>query len=124
MITAGICDQRNRIQGSSCTAVIPNCQCPLWVKSGHWGTSEQCPLYPQKQTLELSRVMSALCQKQTYAVQQIAAYSITSSAVASSAGGTGTPRVFAHLRLSASTNLVGCSTGRSAGFVPFRILST
>jgi hypothetical protein len=27
--------------------------------------SEQCPLYPQKQTLELSRVMSALCQKQT-----------------------------------------------------------
>jgi hypothetical protein len=27
--------------------------------------SEQCPLYPQKQTLELSRVMSALCQKRT-----------------------------------------------------------
>src|SRR5262249_37283695 len=39
---------------------------PIWVKSGHWGTSEQCPLYPQKQTLELSRVMSALCQKQTF----------------------------------------------------------
>src|SRR5262249_10162558 len=28
-----------------------------------------CPLYPQKRTLELSRVMSALCQKRTYAVQ-------------------------------------------------------
>src|SRR6516164_9898891 len=28
------------------------------------------PLYPQKRTLELSRKMSALCQKQTYAVQQ------------------------------------------------------
>jgi len=24
-----------------------------------------CPLYPQKRTLELRRVMSALCQKQT-----------------------------------------------------------
>ena len=32
--------------------------------------------------------MSALCQKPTYAVQQIAAHSITSSAVASSVGGT------------------------------------
>jgi hypothetical protein len=25
----------------------------------------QCPLYPQKQTLELGRAMSALCQKRT-----------------------------------------------------------
>src|SRR5262249_11084786 len=33
----------------------------------------QCPLYPQMQTLELSRVMSALCQKRTHAVQQMAA---------------------------------------------------
>ena len=30
----------------------------------------KCPLYPQKRTSELSRGMSALCQKQTYAVQQ------------------------------------------------------
>jgi hypothetical protein len=29
-------------------------------------TDAQCPLYPQKQTLDLSRVMSALCQKQTF----------------------------------------------------------
>jgi hypothetical protein len=27
---------------------------------------DACPLYPQKQTLELSRVMSALCQKRTF----------------------------------------------------------
>src|SRR6516225_2077662 len=40
--------------------------CPPWVKSGHWGTSNQCPLYPQKRTSELSRAMSALCQKQTF----------------------------------------------------------
>src|SRR5262249_39375240 len=30
----------------------------------------QCPLYPRKQTLELNRGMSALCQKQTHALQQ------------------------------------------------------
>jgi hypothetical protein len=33
---------------------------------GHGRMSNQCPLYPQKRTLELSRVMSALCQKQTF----------------------------------------------------------
>src|SRR5262249_49773992 len=26
-------------------------RCPLWVKSGHRSTSNQCPLYPQEQTL-------------------------------------------------------------------------
>jgi hypothetical protein len=30
--------------------------------------SDQCPLYPQKRTLEIDRVMSALCQKQTFAI--------------------------------------------------------
>jgi len=40
-------------------------QCPLWVISGHWGTSEQCPLYPRKRTLRRATSMSALCQKQT-----------------------------------------------------------
>jgi hypothetical protein len=44
--------------------------CPLWVKSGHRRTSNQCPLYTQKQTLKLSREMSA-CQKQTYAPQHV-----------------------------------------------------
>ena len=33
------------------------------------------------------------------------------------------PRAFAVFRLITSSNLVGCSTGRSAGFVPLRILS-
>src|SRR5262245_16676731 len=34
------------------------------------------------------------------------------------------PSAWAVLRLMTSSNLVGCSTGKSAGFVPFRILST
>ena len=45
-------------------------------------------------------------------------YSITSSARASSVGGTSRPSALAVFRLMTSSNLVGCSTGRSAGFAP------
>src|SRR6266542_414264 len=48
-------------------------------------------------------------------------YSITSSAVASSDGGTVRPSAFAAFRLMTSSNLVDCTTGRSAGFSPLRI---
>src|SRR5437016_960990 len=34
------------------------------------------------------------------------------------------PSALAVLRLTTSSNLVGCSTGRSAGLAPFKILST
>jgi hypothetical protein len=36
LITVGICDRRNGVQRSYCTAPILNRSCPLWVKSGHW----------------------------------------------------------------------------------------
>src|SRR5215469_4830172 len=49
---------------------------------------------------------------------------ITLSALASTLGGTVRPIWLAVLRLITSSNFVGCSTGRSAGFAPFRILST
>ena len=51
-------------------------------------------------------------------------YSITSSARASNVGGTSRPIAFATIRLTTRSNLVGCSTGRSAGFAPRKILST
>src|SRR5262249_31741916 len=51
-------------------------------------------------------------------------HSITSSARASSAGGTVRPSALAVLRLIASSNFVGCSTGSSAGLAPLKILST
>jgi hypothetical protein len=35
-ITAGICFQRNGIQGSVCASAILSRSCPLWVKSRHW----------------------------------------------------------------------------------------
>jgi hypothetical protein len=51
-------------------------------------------------------------------------HSITSSQRAISDSGIVSPSAFAVLRLTTSSNLVGCSTGMSAGFAPRRILST
>ena len=41
----------------------------IWVKSRHRSMSAGRPLYPQKRTLELTRGMSALCQKQTWRLE-------------------------------------------------------
>ena len=51
-------------------------------------------------------------------------HSITSSARASSVDGTVRPSALAVIKLMMRSNLVGCSTGMSPGFVPRRILST
>src|SRR5215208_8125078 len=48
------------------------------------------------------------------------AHSITSSARARSVGGIVMPRAVAVLKLMISSNFVGCSTGKSAGFSPLR----
>jgi hypothetical protein len=48
-------------------------------------------------------------------------YSITSSARASTVAGTSRPSALAVLRLMTNSNLVGCNTGRSAGFSPLRM---
>ena len=46
---------------------------------------------------------------------------MTLSALASTFGGIVRPICFAVFRLITNSNFVGCSTGRSAGFAPFRI---
>src|SRR5262249_2535118 len=51
-------------------------------------------------------------------------HSITSSARASSCGGTSRPSALAVFRLITSSYLVGACTGRSAGFSPLRMRST
>src|SRR5215471_6716475 len=51
-------------------------------------------------------------------------HSITSSARASSVGGTSRPRARAVLRLITSSYLVGACTGKSPGFSPLRMRST
>src|SRR5262249_36529123 len=56
--------------------------------------------------------------------KRAAVHSITSSARASSVGGISRPRAFAVVMFMLRSNLVGCSTGISAAFVPRRILST
>src|SRR5258708_156758 len=51
-------------------------------------------------------------------------HSITSLARAMNVGVSSRPSALAVLRLTASSNLTGCSTGRSAGLVPCKILCT
>src|SRR5207247_1228747 len=51
-------------------------------------------------------------------------HSITSSAVICMISGTVRPSALAVLRLIARSSLAGCSTGKSAGLVPRRILGT
>src|SRR5262249_46353359 len=51
-------------------------------------------------------------------------HSINSSARSKNASGIFSPMAFAVVRLMTRSNLVGCSTGMSAGFAPRRILST
>src|SRR5262245_6831847 len=51
-------------------------------------------------------------------------HSITSSARASSVGGTVRPSAFAVFRLTTNSNITACWTGRSDGFAPFRIFPT
>jgi hypothetical protein len=51
-------------------------------------------------------------------------HSIMASARARNVAGRVKPIAFAVLRFITNSNLVGCSTGSSAGLAPFRILST
>jgi hypothetical protein len=51
-------------------------------------------------------------------------YSMTWSARSSNDCGIVSPSALAVFKLMTNSNLVGCSTGRSAGFAPLRILST
>src|SRR5262249_31354404 len=51
-------------------------------------------------------------------------HSITSVARSRNDSGIVNPKVFVVVRLRTRSNFVGCSTGRSAGFAPRRILST
>src|SRR6516164_4297218 len=52
-----------------CSASQSRGSCPLWVKSGHRGTSNQCPLYPRKRTLDLDAKCPLCAQNRTHAPQ-------------------------------------------------------
>src|SRR5271167_2847008 len=57
-------------------------------------------------------------------ILSVPAHSITSSASSTNVSGSFKPRCSAVFKLMTSSKVVGCSTGRSAGLAPFRILST
>src|SRR5215471_8908462 len=87
----------------------------------------------QKQTSQRVRAMSALPPKADIGCRDVRLactaandddYSTISSAVASSVCGKVRPSVLAVLRLRTRSNFVGCSTGKSDGFVPCSILCT
>ena len=68
-------------------------------------------------------VFSALSHHSTLYTRP-SSHLITLSARASTFGGIVRPICFAALRLIINSNFVGCSTGKSAGLAPFKILST
>ena len=88
--------------------------CPLWLLSNVRFTPESG--YGIGTT-----GMSALCHLLPYAAHKSHFYSITSSASNCSALGTSRPSNLAACALMTNSNLVDCTTGRSAGFAPFRI---
>src|SRR5919197_6334200 len=73
---------------------------------------------------ERPRGCRAAQQRDELAALHLRGHSITSSARASSVGGTSRPSAFAVLRLITSSYLVGACTGRLAGFSPLRTRST
>src|SRR5215475_10448601 len=75
-------------------------------------------------TKRTSRYLASVPQVDSCTVAKQHLHSITSSATASSDGGTSRPSAFAVLRLMTSSYLVGACTGRSAGFSPLRMRST
>src|SRR4029450_12948338 len=80
-------------------------------------------------TVEIAAVLVLLeegleCVEERHAALVEHGYSMTWSARRSNVCGIVSPSALAVLRLMTSANLVGCSTGRSAGLAPLRILST
>jgi hypothetical protein len=102
----------------------PRHEGPLWVIRVILATGRPFPVFPAKQTCQAPLGMSQACHNRTHALQQERGYSIASSARVSTDSGTLRPRDFAVLRLITVSNFVGCSTGKSLGLAPLRILST
>ena len=97
--------------------------------------ASRCDLQSRAKTLYANRRHSRLLRprrdrprrraaEQRDEIAALHVHSITSSARASTEAGRSRPSAFAVLRLMTSSYLEACSTGRSAGFAPLRILST
>src|SRR6476646_7052174 len=89
--------------GSKVDMTTSNLDVRFTPESGHCSGEQTCLLVPEA---------------------DITTYSITSSARARSDGGMVKPIAFSVVGLTAKTNLVDWSTGKSPGFAPRKILST
>jgi hypothetical protein len=103
---------------------VRNCACRFRVKVRPSALSATSPFISQYQTSEVLVARQRRARKRHRHLSKMSRYSITLSARASSMGGTVRPSALVVLRLMTSSNLVGCSTGKSAGLAPFNILST
>ena len=114
LITSGICDQRNGVQGSVCTAAFRAAN----VRFGSKADILMCRAdvrFTPKSRHRRAQVACPLCAKSTYAMQQKMSYSISSLARCRNDSGIVSPIALAVVRLMTRSNLVGCPTGRSAG---------
>jgi hypothetical protein len=103
---------------------------PLMTASGHERPSQSrrggahVRLTPDSDRIGASQRSVAKCQLRKKCVAaKCDVYSITLSARSKKDSGIVSPIAFADLRLITSSNLVGCSTGSSAGLAPLKILS-
>ena len=83
----------------------------------------RCEVADYRHRLLLRAHGARCCYRAAHQEHQLAAFhhSMTSSARARIDGGTVRPSALAVLRLTTSSNVVGCWTGRSAGLAPLRI---
>jgi hypothetical protein len=89
-----------------------------WVKPRRTQYEQISSGLPRQRTLLNTVGMSQRCQTRSREP-----YSITSSARASNVGGKSRPSALAVLRLRTRSYFDACSTGKSDGFSPLRILS-
>jgi hypothetical protein len=87
------------------------------------------PQYAQRSELKASVNDALLCgiccmEEENASPPAVQRHSMTLSALASTVGEIFSSSALAVLKLITNSNLVGCSTGKSAGFAPFKILDT
>jgi hypothetical protein len=90
---------------------------------GSFATETRCPR-DVRFSPDSDHFADALTLRKSARNDHSAVHSTTSSTVARKLCGKVTPRAFAVFRLITSSNLVGCSIGKSAGLTPRAIRST
>ena len=84
-----------------------------------------CRIEPTKELrIEMSLLHALISLNLKSAIENLKCHLMTLSARTSTFGGIVRPICLAAFRLMMNSNFIGCSTGRSAGLAPLRILST